>query len=290
VEITATLVKELRDKTGIAMMDCKRALSETDGDVEKAIEFLRKKGALKAESKSDRMTSEGIIGSFIGANGSFGSLVEVNCETDFVAKSDDFVGLVNDIALHAAETGHLDNIQEQKFVNDASKTIGDMIKEKIAKLGENITIKRYTRFTAEANGFVGSYIHSNKKVGVLVELTGDGDLSAHKDEIASVIKDIAMHVTASKPNFVNRDEVDAGFIAKEKDILMSQPDLASKPENIREKMVTGRLEKIYAQVCLLEQPFVKNPDQTVNELLKEKNAKFGGNLSVKRFTRYSLGE
>ena len=197
MEITASLVKELREKTGLGMMDCKRALGETQGDIDKAIEYLRKKGALKAEGKSDRVTSEGVVGSYIHLGGKVGVLVEINCETDFVAKSDDFT---------------------------------------------------------------------------------------------SLIKDIAMHITASKPRYVRKEDVSEDFIAKEKEIMMAQPDLEGKPDNLKEKIVSGRLEKIYSQVCLLEQPFVKNPDQTINDLIKEKIAKLGENITVKRFTRYALGE
>lgn len=199
MEITASLVKDLREKTGLGMMECKKALTETEGNIEKAIEHLRKRGALKAEGKSDRVTSEGTIGSYIHMGGKVGVLVEVNCETDFVARSDDFTSLV---------------------------------------------------------------------------------------------KDIAMHITASKPLYVKREDVSEEFLNKEKEIMMAQSgdDLAKKPEEIREKIITGRMDKIYAQVCLLEQPFVKNPDMTINDLVKEKIAKLGENITVKRFTRYVLGE
>ncbi|MFN8576665.1 MAG: translation elongation factor Ts [Candidatus Sericytochromatia bacterium] len=280
MEITAGLVKELREKTGLGMMECKKALGETNGDIEKAVEFLRKRGALKAEGKSDRATSEGVIGSYISDDAKTGSIVEVNCETDFVARSDDFLALVNDIALHAAKSDSTDNITEQKFVNDSSKTINDLIKEKIAKLGENITVKQAQKVVTE--GGLGSYIHSNKKVGVLVELGLDKDMSS--DEIQALTKDIAMHVAASSPKYVTREHVDQDFLNKEKEIMLAQSgdDLAKKPENIREKIITGRMDKIFAQVCLVEQPFVKNPDQTVGDLVK-------GKATIKQFVRYSLG-
>lgn len=289
MEITAGLVKELRDKTGLGMMECKKALGETSGDIELAVEFLRKRGALKAEGKSDRTTSEGVIGSYISADNKIGSLVEVNCETDFVARSEDFTALVSDIALHASKSDSTDNILEQAFVNDSSKTIGDLVKEKIAKLGENITVKRADKFTAGENGFIGSYVHSNKKVGVLVELETEKALDS--EALTALTKDIAMHVTASTPKYVSRDSADQDFIAKEKEIMLAQSgdDLSKKPENIREKIMTGRMDKIFAQVCLLEQPFVKNPDQTVGDLVKEHSNKLGGNVTVKHFVRYALG-
>lgn len=287
MEITAGLVKELREKTGLGMMECKKALNETNGDIEKAVEHLRKRGALKAEGKSDRSTSEGVIGSYISEDGKTGSLVEVNCETDFVARSDDFIALVNDIALHVNKSSSTENIAEQSF--DGTKTVSDLVKEKIAKLGENITIKRGDKFTVEGNGLVGSYIHSNKKVGVLVELTVDGD--ANKEVLEALAKDVAMHITASSPKYIARENADEEFIAKEKEIMLAQSgdDLSKKPENIREKIMTGRMDKIFAAVCLLEQPFVKNPDQSVGQLVKEHAGKAGGNITVTKFVRYSLG-
>lgn len=282
MEITAGLVKELREKTGLGMMECKKALGETNGDIDKAVEHLRKRGALKAEGKSDRETSEGVIGSYISDDAKVGSLVEVNCETDFVARSEDFVALVNDIALHVAKSDSTDNIADQKFVNDSSKTINDLIKEKIAKLGENITVKSTAKYTVEGNGAVGSYIHSNKKVGVLLELGLDKEMDS--SEVQTLTKDIAMHVAASNPKYSTREDVDQDFISKEKEIMLAQSgdDLAKKPENIKEKIITGRMDKIFAQVCLVEQPFVKNPDQTVGDLVK-------GKASIKRFVRYALG-
>jgi elongation factor Ts len=268
VEITASLVKELREKTGLGMMECKKALGETDGDIDKAVEHLRKRGALKAEGKSDRATSEGVIGSYISDDAKVGSLVEVNCETDFVARSEDFVALVNDIALHTSKTTSTENITEQAFVNDSSKTINDLIKEKIAKLGENITIKRAEQFATEGKDALGSYIHSNKKVGVLIELGLDKDMDSA--DVQALTKDIAMHIAASNPKYVSRENVDQDFVNKEKEIMLAQSgdDLAKKPEEIREKIIKGRMDKIFAQVCLLEQPFVKNPDLTVEQLVK----------------------
>lgn len=282
MEITASLVKELREKTGLGMMECKKALGETDGDIDKAVEHLRKRGALKAEGKSDRATSEGVIGSYISDDAKVGSLVEVNCETDFVARSEDFVALVNDIALHTSKTTSTENITEQAFVNDSSKTINDLIKEKIAKLGENITIKRAEQFATEGKDALGSYIHSNKKVGVLIELGLDKDMDSA--DVQALTKDIAMHIAASNPKYVSRENVDQDFVNKEKEIMLAQSgdDLAKKPEEIREKIIKGRMDKIFAQVCLLEQPFVKNPDQTVGDLVK-------GKATIKRFVRYSLG-
>lgn len=283
MEITSGLVKELREKTGLGMMDCKKALVETSGDVEKAIDFLRKKGALKAEGKSDRATSEGTITVYLEENNRKASIVEVNCETDFVARNDDFVSLVKDVAAAAVKETSLESLVALK--NDA-------IKATIAKLGENISVKRFNTLFTESNGLIGSYVHSNNKVGVLVELAADSDISANADELLGLAKDIAMHVTASNPLYVRREEVAAEYIEKEKEIILAQSgeDLAKKPENIREKIITGRLDKVYAQVSLLEQPFVKNPDLTVEQVVKEFAKKLGKEISVKSFIKYTLGQ
>lgn len=283
MEITAGLVKELREKTGLAMMDCKKALVETSGDVEKAIDFLRKKGALKAESKSDRATSEGVIAVYIGNNGQVASIVEVNCETDFVARNDDFVSLVKD---SAEKSITVDSLEALLALKDAD------VKATITKLGENMSIKRFQSIKTESNGLVGAYVHSNNKVGVLVELSADGDISGNSDELSVLAKDIAMHITASKPKYVKRGDVAEEFLSKEKEIILARDgeDLAKKPENIREKILTGKIDKVLAEICLIEQAFVKNPDLTVEQLLKETSKKVGKNLEVKKFVRYSLGE
>lgn len=283
MEITSGLVKELREKTGLGMMDCKKALVETSGDVDMAIDFLRKKGALKAEGKSDRATSEGTIAVYLEENNRVASIVEVNCETDFVARNDDFVSLVKEVAVAAVKESSLESLIASK--NDA-------VKATIAKLGENISVRRFNTLFTESNGLIGSYVHSNNKVGVLVELISDSDLSANADELLGLAKDIAMHVTASNPLYVRREEVAAEYIEKEKEIILAQSgdDLAKKPENIREKIITGRLDKVYAQVSLLEQPFVKNPDLTVDQVVKEVAKKLGKEISIKSFVKYTLGQ
>lgn len=283
MEITSGLVKELREKTGLGMMDCKKALVETSGDVEKAIDFLRKKGALKAEGKSDRATSEGTVAVYLEQNNRVAAIVEVNCETDFVARNDDFVSLVKDVAVAAVKETSLESLVALK--NNA-------IKATIAKLGENISVRRFNTILTESNGLIGSYVHSNNKVGVLVKLISDSDVSANADELSGLAKDIAMHVTASNPLYVRREDVAADYIEKEKEIILAQSgeDLAKKPENIREKIITGRLDKVYAQVSLLEQPFVKNPDLTVDQVVKEFAKKLGKEISVKSFVKYTLGQ
>lgn len=278
-EITAALVKELREKTGVGMMDCKKALSETNGDIDAAVDLLRKKGMAKAASKGSRVATEGLVGAYTSADGRTAALVEVNCETDFVGRTENFIALVNDIAKFVAEKSPTDEgtgadlLPLQGWQGDT--TIDEIVKEAIQKIGEKIDIRRFSRFQAPAESVIGSYIHLGGKIGVLVELAG-GD--------ASIAKDLAMHVAASQPQHATRDQVPADVVAKEKEILMGQADLASKPENVREKMVEGRISKFFEQICLVEQPFVKDPGQTVKEVLAKSNA------TVTRFVRFGLGE
>jgi elongation factor Ts len=277
-EISATLVKELREKTGVGMMDCKKALSETNGDLEAATELLRKKGMAKAAAKGSRIATEGSVGAYVTPDNKTGVLVEVNCETDFVARNEEFVGVVNEVAKFLVEKAPVEEGTGEQLLNlpswEAGKTVDETIKERIQKVGEKIDIRRFVRYTAAA-GVVSSYIHLGGKIGVLIELKG-GD--------ANLAKDVAMHVAASQPQYATREQVPADVVEKEKEILMAQPDLQSKPENVRQKMVEGRIGKFYEQICLVEQPFVKDPSTTVGDLLKKAGAE------VVRYTRYGLGE
>lgn len=268
MNITAQMVKELRDKTGAGMMDAKKALVEVDGDMEKATEFLRQKGMASAEKKMGRIAAEGRVDSFVDANG--GAMVEVNCETDFVAKNDEFKTLVANMAKHVEDLKPADvDALLATTCPSCDKLIGEALKEKIASIGEKITIRRFARY----EGNVASYIH-NGKIGVLLETSA-------KD--AELTKDICLHIASSAPEFVSRNEIPADVIAHEKEIEMGKEDLAKKPEAIREKIVEGRVNKLMAQKCLLEQPFVKNPDMTIEQLIS-------GKLEIVKFERFVLGE
>ncbi|MEB3283763.1 MAG: translation elongation factor Ts [Candidatus Sericytochromatia bacterium] len=276
-EISAALVKELREKTNVGMMDCKKALTETNGDMEAAIDLLRKKGMAKAAAKGSRIATEGLVGSAI--SGQAASLVEVNCETDFVARNETFLAAVNAVASFVIDKAPSDEGTGADLLDlsgwDAGKTVDESIKEAIQKTGEKIDIRRFVRYQAAPGGTLGSYIHLGGKIGVLVELQG-GD--------AALAKDIAMHVAASQPQFISREEVPADVVEKEKEILLAQPDLQSKPENVRAKMVEGRIGKFFEQICLVDQAFVKDPGVKVHELLAKSGA------SIARYTRYGLGE
>lgn len=268
MNITAQMVKELRDKTGAGMMDAKKALVETDGDMEKAQEILRQKGIASAEKKMGRIAAEGRVDSFV--SDSCGALIEVNCETDFVAKNDDFKALTANMAKHVAELNP-ENVEAflASTCPECGKVIEDALKEKIASIGEKITVRRFVRY----EGATASYIH-NGKIGVL--------LSADKND-AELLNDICLHIASSAPQFVSREEIPQAVIDEETRIEMGKEDLQKKPEAIRGKIVEGRVNKLMAERCLLEQPFVKDPNQTIAQLIE-------GKLTIKAFTRYELGE
>jgi len=268
MNITATMVKELRDKTGAGMMDAKKALVEVDGDMDKAMEVLRQKGIASAEKKMGRIAAEGRVGSFVDSNA--GAMIEVNCETDFVAKNAEFIELTNGLAEMVAKMNPADVAAlEGMTCPKCGKLISDVLKEKIASIGEKITIRRFVRY----EGNVATYIH-NGKIGVLLQT------SDKNDEIS---KDICLHIASSAPEFVSRNEIPASVLEDEKRIEMGKEDLANKPEQIREKIVEGRVNKLMAQRCLLEQPFVKNPDITIEQLVS-------GKLNIVKFDRFVLGE
>ena len=283
-EITAKLVNELRGRTGAGMMDCKKALVASEGDMDKAIDYLREKGLASAAKKQSRIAAEGVVGSFVCNACKTGALVEVNCETDFVAKTDKFMNLVNAVAKQIVKCNpaDVDELLAQKYFDDESTTIGDMVTAATAEIGEKISVRRFARYATE--GAVDSYIHMGGKVGVLVE--ADGVIG---DNAAEVIHNIALQIAAASPvapEYVRRDEVRAEHLEHEKEILIAQARNEGKPENIIEKMVMGRINKFYQEVCLLEQIYVKDDTLTVQKMI-DKEAK---GLNVVRFTRYKMGD
>ena len=284
-EISAKVVMELRGRTGAGMMDCKKALAATEGDIEKAIDFLREKGLAAAAKKQSRIAAEGLVGSYVCKECNTGALVEVNCETDFVAKTDKFVALVNDVAIQIIKKNpaDVDALLEQTFYKDESTTIGDMVKAATAEIGEKISIRRFARYEA-ANGTVDTYIHMGGKVGVLIEAAGELGENA-----GEVIHDCALQIAAASPvapEYVRREEVRADHLEHEKEILVAQARNEGKPEKIIEKMVEGRIKKFYQDVCLLEQAFVKDGDISVQTMINQK----AKGLEIVRFTRYKMGD
>ena len=272
-QITAAIVKELRERTGAGMMDCKKALVATEGDMEKAIDFLREKGLSQAAKKAGRVAAEGAVVAYVTEDGKTGAIVEVNCETDFVGKNENFQALAKSIAELIVKTNPAD-VDALLASEMDGKTVKDVVTEAIAKIGENISVRRFVRYES-AEGKVFSYIHGGGKIGVLVDMKG-GD--------AELGKDIAMQVAAANPQFLNRNEVPDSELEHEKDILTEQARNEGKPENIIAKMVMGRINKYYKEVCLVDQEFIRDGDLTISKLLKSKNA------DVARFARFQLGE
>lgn len=284
MDITAELVKTLRDKTNCGFMDCKKALQETGGDVEAAVDYLRQKGIAVASKRAERATSEGIVWAYLDGGSGAGVLLEVNCESDFVAKTEAFQQFGEALAAQIAANAPADveTLLAQAFNPQPQLTVQDYLNEIIGQLGENIRVNRLARFAD--GGPLGAYIHHGGKIGVLLELAG----ASNTPETQTMARDLAMQVAATNPLAVSREEIDSEVLAREKGVYAAQAKESGKPDNIIEKMVTGRMEKFFKEVCLVEQPFVKNPDISVAQLLKEAGAKAGGDLKVKRFVRYQV--
>lgn len=284
--ITADMVKELRERTGAGMMDCKRALSEAEGDMEKAIEILREKGLAAAAKKAGRVASEGLVDTFVSEDGKVGAIVEVNCETDFVAKNEDFIAFIKNAARQAAFSNAKDveELLNEKYIA-GEETVKSTLSGLVAKIGENMNFRRFERFVLSENGTLKDYIHGGGRIGVLVQLESEN--TEGLDELA---KDIAMQIAAANPQYISRDQVTADTLEKEKEIYKVQAMNEGKPENIAEKMVQGRIQKFFKEVCLLEQLWIKDQDFTIQKLLDEKSKSIGSKISVKKFARYEKGE
>ncbi|UJZ88489.1 translation elongation factor Ts [Heyndrickxia coagulans] len=272
--ITAQMVKELREKTGAGMMDCKKALTETNGDMEKAVDYLREKGIAKAAKKADRVAAEGTT--YVLSEGNHAVILEVNAETDFVAKNAEFQNLVKEIAEHLLKSkpADLDAALQSTMANGS--TVNDFITQAISKIGEKISLRRFALKTKTDNGAFGEYLHMGGRIGVLTVLEGTTD--------ASVAKDVALHVAAMNPKYISRDQVSEAEVSHEREVLKQQALNEGKPEKIVEKMVEGRLKKYFEEICVADQAFVKNPDQTVGQFVASHNAK------VADFVRYEVGE
>lgn len=291
--ITAAEVKELREKTGAGMMDAKKALVEADGDMEKAAELLRQKGIATAEKKSGRTAAEGQIAASVSGDRKRGALVEVNCETDFVAKGDAFQALTAQVVRQVLENApsDLDALLTQDALALPGKTVQDYVTENVASIRENINIRRFARYEVSGPGAVHSYIHTGGRVGVLLELRAGKPETIDSEAFKVLIKDLTLQIASAAPDFVSRDEISPDVIEEETRVEMGKEDLANKPEDIRRKIVEGRVSKLLGQRCLLEQPFVKDPAQTVTDVIQSVAKNIGdADVAVARFTRYVLGE
>ncbi len=287
MQITAGMVRELREKTGAGMMDCKKALSEAGGDLEAAVDVLRKKGLAAAAKKSSRIASEGVVAAHVAERTA--TLVEVNCETDFVAKTDDFQKFVRQVAEVVNEKGPRDVEEALHLPGEGGVPIADMLNEKVAKIGEKISFRRFARFALSpgARGVIVPYIHAGGKIGVVVELLGAGP---DDGEFRALGKDMAMQVAAANPLYISRGDIPAATIEREKAIYREQALASGKPEKIVDRIAEGKLEKFYGDFCLVEQAFIRDPERRVGDLLKEMAGNKGADVRVGRFARFQVGE
>lgn len=287
-EITASLVKQLREKTGAGMMECKSALVEAKGDLEEAEVVLRKRGMASAAKKSARSAKQGLIGVQISSEGKLGVLVEVNCESDFVARTEEFQQMVASMGALVAEKAPADVAALMATPTVEGPTVEEMLKGKIAKIGENMVIPRFAR--CEAAGVLGSYVHPGSQLAVLVDVTSSDAAATAKPEFAEVLHDVAMQVAAADPKFVSKEEVTAEYLEKEKDIQRARALAEGKPEKIVDKVVEGRMAKYYEEVCLLEQPFIKENSVTISQYLADRGKVLGVTLGVAGYVRFKVGE
>ena len=291
--ISASQVKELRETTGAGMMDCKKALEECGGDLEKAVDILRTKGLADLAKKAGRATNEGLVAAWVNENAKVGAMVEVNCETDFVARNAEFQTFVSAVAEQVAvdaPDGIRDGaapILEQQWKRNPDLTVERALGELVTKLGENMGITRFVRYETPDDGLIGAYIHGLGRIGVMVEISG---ADSSQPIAVALAKDVAMHIAAAQPICVGREHVPAETVEHEMSIYKAQAAESGKPEAIQEKIATGRLEKFYKEVCLIEQSFVKDPDKSVEQIVAEASKALGTPLTVVSFDRFVLGE
>ncbi len=287
--ITAALVKELRESTGVGMMECKNALKETEGDLEAASKLLRERGQAKAVKKAGRDANEGVIAAKLDEAGKIGTLLELNCETDFVAKNDNFQAFVAEV-LDTVSAAGADSPEAAAALPKGEGTLDEFVKTKVLEMGENLQLRRVTRFEVAGEGAIASYIHMGGKVGVLIEVGAEKAESVASEGFRDLVKDLTLHIAASAPAGLGRDDIPAELIEAEKDIFRKQMENENKPANIIEKIIDGKIGKFYSERCLLEQGFIKDPDSSIKALLEAKSKDLGDTLTIRRFVRYGLGE
>lgn len=283
--ITAEMVKKLREQTGAGMMDCKKALTETNGDYEKAVTLLREKGVAVAAKRESKSASEGLIACYISDNAKAACLLEANCETSFVAKTDDFVELAKNLAKQICETdccSSVEQLMDQPY--PGGPTVRDRFNELMGKIGEKLAITRFVRM--QTDGIIGAYVHTGDQIAVLVELQG----AAASDDAKNLAKDIAMHISWSNPDYMCREDISAEAMEKERDVHRQWAIKEGKPENIIDRIVDGRMKEFYSRVCLVEQPFIKDEDQAIGDLIKSVSSKTGEDIKVASYVRFRVGE
>lgn len=289
--VTSQMVKELREMTQAGMMDCKKALIEADGDMEKAVEWLREKGLAAAAKKAGRVAAEGMVDGYVSDDVKTGVIVEVNCETDFVADTDNFKNFCHKIAHHIAKANpaDVDALMAQKFVDDDNKTITDLVSDATVAIGEKISIRRFARYEAQ-HGVVETYIHMGGKIGVLLEVDNDKPETFGNEAFKTYYHDLTLQIAAARPAYAIKSEVPTEKLDKEKEILRAQALNEGKPEKIVDKMVEGRIEKYYKEVCLMEQPFVKDPEKSITQYTAEVAKAIGATICPVKFERFERGE
>lgn len=284
--ITAKMVGELRERTGAGMMDCKKALTATDGDMDKAIEVLREKGLAAAAKKAGRVASEGLVETYISEDGKTGAIVEVNCETDFVASNEDFVTLTKNVAKQVAlsKAATVEELSEEKYIADASITVKDAVTALIAKLGENMSIRRFDRFNTES-GVLSDYIHGAGRIAVMIQLEG-----GNAEVLKETAKELTLQIAAANPTCICKEEVSEDVISKEREIYRQQALNEGKPEKVVEKMVEGRVQKYFKEICLIEQLWIRDQDLTIKKYIDGKAKEAGSEIKVVKFVRFEKGE
>jgi len=287
--ITTAMIKELREATGAGILDSKKALEANDGNLDKAIEYLREKGLAKAAKKASRAANEGVVVAKV--DGKSAALVAVNCETDFVARTEDFRAFAEGLAAQVLADAYItsvDTMLNAKYAADPAKTVGDAIQETISKLGENIVLSNVARYTLEGAGTIEGYVHLGGKIGVLVEL-GVADAAAEGEELSALAHDITLQIAAARPQYLTRDDVPADVVAKERSIYLAQLENENKPDNIKARIIEGRLNKFFKEICLIDQPFVKDDSLPISKVIEQVGKKLGTTITINRYTRFELG-
>jgi len=287
--ITTAMIKELRETTGAGILDSKKALEANDGNLDKAIRYLREKGLAKAAKKASRAANEGVV--IAKVDGKSAALVAVNCETDFVARTEDFRSFAGGLAaqvLTDASIASVDALLKAKYAAAPEKTVGDAIQETISKLGENIILRNVARYTLDGAGTIEGYVHLGGKIGALVEL-GVADASAEGEELSALAHDITLQIAAARPQYLTRNDVPADVVAKERDIFLAQLAHENKPDHIKTRIIEGRLNKFFKEICLVNQPFVKDDSMSISKVIEQVGKKLGTTITINRYTRFELG-
>jgi elongation factor Ts len=291
--INAEMIKVLRGATGAGVLDCKKALETAEGDFDKAIEYLREKGLDAAAKKASRKANDGLVNVLVDEAGRLGAIVEVNCETDFVARTEDFQAFVGAMVKQVTQEGDVAEVPallKRPFIEDQSVTVGEHLSQLVAKLGENMVLRRFARLERDGNGLIEGYVHLGSRIGVLVEVAVGREDAARNATFRELVHDLALQIAAAAPQYISPDDVPDPVVEAERAKYRAQADEEEKPDHIKERIISGKLDKWYEEVCLLRQPFVKDGDQSISALLAQKSKELGAPLGVERFVRYELGE